>query len=152
MTGCISVETGEQFHQQRNLRADQDAEQHREEDQRGGVDVEPGVGGVEREHRKPAEQRQRQFDRDESRRRVSAQWFRGERAQPHRENHDAQGDRGLRGGVAEQIAAEGDQRQLVHETAGRADERGGEQGDASSSDPLRQRAYDDGGHCAYFPL
>ncbi len=132
-------------HEQRDLRADQQAEHERGADERRAVQVEPGERGVEAEHGQAAEQRQRQLDHRERDHRPGLQRLRHQRADAHREDHHAEHDRRLADRVADQVAAERDQRQLVHQAAGRADE-DREQDRRAGQAPPRPCGHV-GGHC-----
>lgn len=112
----------EHRHQQRDLRADQQPHGERGDHHRGRVDPQPGERHVQQEHRQPAHEPQEQFDQGERPDRPPLERLGGEGPDPHREDHDGQDHGGLHHGVADEVAAQRGQRQLVDQAAGRADE------------------------------
>ncbi len=128
----------QQRHQQRHLGADQAADDDRRRDQRRGVEVEPGVGGVQPEDRQPAGQREGQLDGGETGRGAGQQRLARERPETHRADEHPQHDGGLVDRAADEVLPEGDQRQLVDQPAGRAQEHRRQQQDPGGAAADRQ--------------
>ena len=127
VAGMVGPHLVDQRDQHRDLGADEGADEGGDDQQRRLVEVEPGEGGVEGQDGEPADQGQGGLDDGEGGQGPVPQPLGQQRPDPHAEHHDRQHDRRLVDGVADQVAAEGDQGQLVDEPAGGAGEGGGEE-------------------------
>ncbi|MDQ0715043.1 hypothetical protein QFZ55_004495 [Streptomyces luteogriseus] len=133
----------DQFHQQRNLGADEQSDGEGEGDQHAARPVGPhpvpvagpGEHGVQGHRAAPADEREGGLDGAETGRGEPAQPLRGEGADTHREDHHGQHHGRLCDGVAHQVRGERDEFQFVHESAGRTDERAGEDEEPSGAGP-----------------
>ncbi len=120
----------DQLHQQRDLGADEQADGEGEGDEETAGAVRPhsapvtgpGEDGVQGQRAGAADQGEDGLDGAEAGRRERAQALRDEGADAHREDHDGQDDGGLGDRVADQVRGEGDEFELVHQSAGGADE------------------------------
>ena len=126
-------------HEQGDLRADERADDEGEGDHRDCVDVGEGEGEVEQDDREAADDAQRGLDEGEGDCGELGQALRGQGPDAHREYHDRKDDRGLNDGVAEEVGAECDERELVDHAAAGADEDGQEHEEAGGSWLQRQR-------------
>ncbi len=138
----LSADALDEDHQQRDLRTDEHPDGEGEGDERGAGLPQPGETRIQRHGREPAQKGEPGLDGGEAEGGPVAEAFGEQGADPHGEDHDGQHDRRLGDGVADEVSAQGEQLQLVHEPAGGADEHGGQDEESAGPGPYGQGGRD----------